>query len=299
MEPVSFTVGVAGLVGTFTACVDCFEYIRIGRSLGADHQTAIVKLDLARLRLTRWGRSVGIVQGDQDIDEAVAVTQLKSKLGAPEMDFETVTNTLGQLFTLFKMSAETSNRLSSRIESEDETDNSTLNADIAFLHKRMRDLAVQRQKKSTVLQKTAWALYRKKDFTNLVDQITELTSALVEVAPVKAQQRELCRAEVEEISNDRSLVVLKDILADPASDEHPHLDDLLHETVVKAMDERRGTIPMDIWKRNQVGEGSKIQQGDHISGDYKGLNLNQQRNHVAEDNKFGNNVTFHQGNRYM
>jgi Prion-inhibition and propagation len=299
MEPVSFTVGVAGLVGMFTACVDCFEYIRIGRSLGAHHQTAIVKLDLARLRLTRWGRSVGIVQGDQDIDEAVAITQLKSKLGAPEKDFETVTNTLGQLFTLFKMSAETSNRLSSRIESEDETDNSTLNADIAFLHKRMRDLAIQRQKKSTVLQKTSWALHRKKDFTNLVDQITELTSALVEVAPVKAQQQELCRAEVEEISNDRSLVVLNDILADPISDEHALLDDLLHETVVKAMDERRGTIPIDIWKRNQVGEGSKIQQGDHISGDYKGQNLNQQRNHVAEDNKFGNNVTFHQGNRYM
>jgi Prion-inhibition and propagation len=298
MEPVGFTVGVAGLVGTFTACVDCLDYIRIGRSLGADHQTAILKLDLARLRLTRWGRSVGIVQGDQDIDEAVAVTQLKSNLGAPEKDFETVTNTLGKLFTLFK-SAETSNRLSSRIEWEDETDNSTLDADIAFLHKRMRNLAIQRQKESTVLQKTAWALYRKKDFINLVDQITELTSALVEVAPVKAQQQELCRVEVEEISNDRSLVVLNDILADSTSDKNAHLDDLLHETVVKAMDERRGTIPMDIWRRNQVGEGSKIQQGDHISGDYKGQNLNQQRNHIAEDNKFGNNVTFHQGNRYM
>jgi Prion-inhibition and propagation len=60
MEPVSF-IGVAGLVGTFTACVDCFEYIRIGRSLGADYQTAIIKLDLVRLRLTRWGRSVGIL----------------------------------------------------------------------------------------------------------------------------------------------------------------------------------------------------------------------------------------------
>jgi Prion-inhibition and propagation len=197
------------------------------------------------------------------------------------------------------MSAETSNRLSSRIAWEDETDNSTLNADIAFLHKRMRGLAIQRQKKSTVLQRTAWAPYRKEDFINLVDQITELTSALVEVAPVKAQQQELCRAEGEEISNDRSLVALNDILADSASDKNAHLDDLLHETVVKAMDEWKGTIPTDIWGRNQVGEGSKIQQGDHISGDYKGQNLDQQRNHIAEDNKFGNNVTFHQGNRYM
>jgi Prion-inhibition and propagation len=297
MEPVSF-IGIAGLVGTFTACVDCFEYIRIGRSLGADYQTAIIKLDLARLRLTRWGRSVGILQGDQDIDEAVAFTQLKSKLGAPEKDFETVTNTIGQLFTLFKMSAETSNRLSSRSGLEDEVDNSIDNTDIRFLHDKMRDLALQRQKESTVLQKTAWALYRKKDFTNLVDQIAELTSALVEVTSVQAQQQELCRAEVEEISNDRSLVVLDDILAESASGEDVNLDDLLHETVVKAMDERRGMIAMDIWKRNQVGEGSKIQQGDHILGNYRGQNLHQQRHHIAEDNKFGNNVTFHQGNRY-
>jgi Prion-inhibition and propagation len=297
MEPVSF-IGIAGLVGTFTACVDCFEYIRIGRSLGADYQTAIIKLDLARLRLTRWGRSVGILQGDQDIDEAVAITQLKSKLGAPEKDFETVTNTIGQLFTLFKMTAETSNRLSSRSGLEDEVDNSIDNTDIRFLHDKMRDLALQRQKKSTVLQKTAWALYRKKDFTNLVDQIAELPSALVEVTSVQAQQQELCRAEVEEISNDRSLVVLNDVLAESARGEDVNLDDLLHETVVKAMDERRGMIAMDIWKRNQVGEGSKIQQGDHILGNYRGQNLHQQRHHIAEDNKFGNNVTFHQGNRY-
>jgi Prion-inhibition and propagation len=196
------------------------------------------------------------------------------------------------------MSAETSNRLSSRSGLEDEVDNSIDNTDIRFLHHKMRDLALQRQKKSTVLQKTAWALHRKKDFTNLVDQIAELTSALVEVTSVQAQQQELCRAEVEEISNDRSLVVLNDILAESASGEDVNLDDLLHETVVKAMDERRGMIAMDIWKRNQVGEGSKIQQGDHILGNYRGQNLHQQRHHIAEDNKFGNNVTFHQGNRY-
>jgi Prion-inhibition and propagation len=299
MEPVSFSLGAVGLVGTFVACVDCFEYIRIGRSLGTDYQTAIVKLDLARLRLTRWGRSVGIVQGDQDIDEAVAVTQLKTKLNAPEKDFETVTNTLGQLLVLFKMSAERSKRLS-RTRSNEVVDNTIDDADIRFLHERMQDLTIQRQKRSSMLQKTSWALYKKKDFTNLVDHISSLTSALVEVAPVRAQQQELCRAEVREISSDRSLVVLNNILAESASDEHENdnLDDLMHEIVVEAMDERRGTIPMDVWKRNQVGEGSKIQQGDQISGDYRGQIPQNLRHHIAEDNKFGNNVTFLQGNRY-
>jgi hypothetical protein len=133
-----------------------------------------------------------------------------------------------------------------------------------------------------------------------VDQISSLTSALVEVAPARAQQQELCRAEVREISSDRSLVVLNNILAESASDEHENdnLDDFMHETVVEAMDERRGTIPMDVWKRNQVGEGSKIQQGDQISGDYRGQIPQNLGDHIAEDNKFGNNVIFLQGTRY-
>ena len=116
--------------------------------------------------------------------------------------------------------------------------------------------------------------------------------------PVRAQQQELCRAEVREISSDRSLVVLNDILAESVSDEYEndHLDDLMHKTVVEAVDERRGTIPMDVWKRNQVGEGSKIQQGDQISGNYRGQIPQNLRHHIAEDNKFGNNITFLQGN---
>lgn len=190
---------------------------------------------------------MGIVQDDQDIDKAVAVTQLKTRLNTPEKGFETVTNTLRQLLVLFKMSVESSKRLS-RTRSNDDVDNTIDDADIRFLHDRMRDFAIQRQKRSSMLQKTSWALYKKKDFISLVDQISSLTSALVEVAPVRAQQQELCRAEVREISSDRSLVVLNDILAESASDEHENdnLDDLLHETVVEAMNERRGTIPMDV-----------------------------------------------------
>ena len=110
--------------------------------------------------------------------------------------------------------------------------------------------------------------------------------------PCELNSKELCRAEVREISSDRSLVVLNDILAESASDEYEndHLDDLMHKTVVEAVDERRGTIPLDVWKRNQVGEGSKIQQGDQISGNYRGQIPQNLRHHIAEDNKFGNNI---------
>jgi len=40
--------------------------------------------------------------------------------------------------------------------------------------------------------------------------------------------------------------VLNNILAKSASDEDVNLDNLLHETVVKAKDEQRGMIVIDI-----------------------------------------------------
>ena len=36
VDPVGATLGVLGLAGLFTVCVDCFDYIQSGRSLGKD-----------------------------------------------------------------------------------------------------------------------------------------------------------------------------------------------------------------------------------------------------------------------
>src|SRR5438552_3641270 len=102
MDPISFSIGVVGLVGTFTACVDCFDYIRIGRNLGEDYQTSVVKFDLVRLRFTRLGQSAGIVQGDQNIDEDVAVAQLKSRLATLDKEFAIIMQTLGHILRLFE-----------------------------------------------------------------------------------------------------------------------------------------------------------------------------------------------------
>ena len=48
MEPVGFAIGVAGLAGTFTACVDCFEYVQLGRKFGADYCDSSGEIPLSR-----------------------------------------------------------------------------------------------------------------------------------------------------------------------------------------------------------------------------------------------------------
>ena len=60
MEAASFAVGLIALAGLFNNAVDCFEYVQLGRRFGADFQTSLLKLDNARLRLSRWGQAVGL-----------------------------------------------------------------------------------------------------------------------------------------------------------------------------------------------------------------------------------------------
>jgi len=60
MESVGFAIGVAGLAGVFTACVDCFEYVQLGRQFGQDYEKCLLKLDAAKVGMSRWGAAMGL-----------------------------------------------------------------------------------------------------------------------------------------------------------------------------------------------------------------------------------------------
>jgi hypothetical protein len=65
-EAFGIFAGAAGLAGLFTPCIECFEYIQFGRSFGQDYERSLVKLDVVRLRLSRWGVSVGLAADPQE-----------------------------------------------------------------------------------------------------------------------------------------------------------------------------------------------------------------------------------------
>ncbi|KFX85878.1 hypothetical protein V490_09349 [Pseudogymnoascus sp. VKM F-3557] len=59
-EPFGIVASAIGIAFAFAACVDCFEYVQFGCHFGRDFQTSQLALDCAKLRLTRWGKSVNI-----------------------------------------------------------------------------------------------------------------------------------------------------------------------------------------------------------------------------------------------
>lgn len=85
---------------------------------------------------------------------------------------------------------------------------------MAKLDNKMRQLAIERQNKSGIRQRTRWALYQEKQFRRLIEDVTELVDSLVELFPAALQtQRELCDSEVSAIGDSEGVSVLKEIAA--------------------------------------------------------------------------------------
>ncbi|KAL9626667.1 MAG: hypothetical protein Q9164_007826, partial [Protoblastenia rupestris] len=189
-DAAGLTVGIAGL---FSNAVQCFEYIQLGRDFGKNFQTSQLKLDNARLRLSRWGSSLGLsgnLQGAQLVEERFDSQQI-----------ERAKALLGQILELFADAEGVSDKYKSRTKANDsrlttynlQTDLDPATAD---LHNKMRQLSIERQNQASLRQKAKWALYEEKHFRRLIEDITGLINGLVELFPAcqEVQQR-LCDVE--------------------------------------------------------------------------------------------------------
>ncbi|KAF5675933.1 ankyrin repeat domain-containing protein [Fusarium denticulatum] len=63
METVGLVIGVAGLAGLFTSCVEALDKIQSYRTFGTDSHVLNTRFKAARARFERWGPGVGIEQG--------------------------------------------------------------------------------------------------------------------------------------------------------------------------------------------------------------------------------------------
>jgi len=210
MEPAGLAVGALALAGLFNNAVDCFEYVQLGRNFGTNFQTSLLKLDNARLRLSRWGQAVGL-SGD------IANAQSLQSTALPTEDIPKAEKLLGQILELFADAEGVSAKFKSRASAND---SSLMVLDVQedmdsvhrSLHEKMRDLSIKRQNRTALHQKVKWALYEEKHFRRLIEDVIDLVNGLVETFPaVQQEQRELCEVEVSEIGTSDGLPILKDI----------------------------------------------------------------------------------------
>lgn len=229
MEPLGFAIGVASLTGAFTACVDCFEYIQLGRQFGQDYGKCLLKLDIAKVRMSRWGAAMGL-----GLD-----TYMKRQVSMSGEDLRLAKSLLEQISDSFKDAKRISERFEKHsILQKTRTDDllvydtvPNLNPSYQRLHLTMGELANQRQKKTSIRKKAIWAIYEKKRFDSMIEDVTGFIRELVELVPATQEdQRALCKTEVCAISETQDLALLNDIACED--------DNMLAAEVKKEMDNR-------------------------------------------------------------
>ncbi|KFY02934.1 hypothetical protein O988_01802 [Pseudogymnoascus sp. VKM F-3808] len=244
-EPFGIVAGAIGIASAFTACVDCFEYVQFGRHFGRDFQTSQLALDCARLRLTRWGESVNIYDdpklGRQD------ATATENQLAK---------DVLLQILALFADTEGASKKykLTAKAD-EDLSAYSTGDMDpkMAMLDKKMKSLAIQRQKKGRFLKLTSWALYHRSSLKDLLEQIVSLLDEIERLLPAPQFQTTLVQQEAAEIGDKQSLK----LIADAATG----VDSLLQMTVKEVIAGHQ---------YSNIGIKGQAHTGDAYSSDWSG-----------------------------
>ncbi|KUL81942.1 hypothetical protein ZTR_10354 [Talaromyces verruculosus] len=185
--------------------------------------TSLLKLGVVRLRLARWGQSVGLAN-------VVDVKSLQMMKLLPQ-DRRQLQDLLSRILELFvdaevvlkRFKKRNGNSAAPMLDPAKELDRVSTS-----LHQKMQDLVKNRQGKSE-LEQDEWTIYDEKNFTRLIEDINELVDGLVELFPgIQEEQRRLWEKEVSEMNtNENILPLLKEVACDQ--------DKLLSDTVIKVI----------------------------------------------------------------
>jgi hypothetical protein len=243
-EPFGIVAGAVGIAAAFTACVDCFNYVQLGRRFGRDYQTDLISLNCAMLRLTRWGQAVDIY-GDPKLGRADATAA----------EVQTAKDTLFQILILFADTESISKKYKLKAQDGDDLSvfmDDDLDPAVMALANKMKKLAIKRQKGSSILKTVSWALYHRAELQGLISDITLLLDSLEKLFPAP-QVLALVQQETADISNTQELRLVEEAARD--------VDNTLCTAAKEALAGHQ---------YHNISIKGKAQTGDAYSSDWKG-----------------------------
>ncbi|KAI5460182.1 prion-inhibition and propagation, helo domain-containing protein [Mariannaea sp. PMI_226] len=202
----------------FTSCVQCLEYIQVGRHFSKTYQSDLVTLRLLGMRLSRWGTAVKIYDNPP-------LTPLRL-LGASDVELIATRESLLQMLALFEDSAKES--LKFKLERQPGEDLRPYTVEDLgetghMIAKFMGELASRRRKGASNLKLVSWTVYEKNHLLSLINEISGAIDNLEQVFPAPQLDIVLasyCSQEVEELrakAKENSEAVLQ-LLAQLATD---------------------------------------------------------------------------------
>jgi Ras family protein A len=221
-EAAGLVLGVAGLAGLFTTCIDCYQLVRRGAALDKDYRILETKFNNQELRLLAWGRACGLVgdaEYDVRLDEHFLRTRIIETLQCIKALFDDERR-LRKRFGLKPCSPSSSSssiaglrRGMLRGNSSDGNGASSTSSGAQSSAPRKRESFFfwkkQQRSASRLRDQVAWAVSDREKFSELVqhlkdfnDDLEAMTRPLVEVL---ARQRRIVQMEIEEVQDMETL----------------------------------------------------------------------------------------------
>ena len=204
-DPASLTLGILGVAGLFSVCVQCFDMVQMGRSRNRDFEILHTKLDVQKVRFLIWGEAVGLVGSvatSEDLnllDIRPTVEKVLKCIHLLFTDSEKLTSRYGILKegNIFKAVTSTGNQ------------GSVFKRTFARFHRQIS----LRTHEISISRSARWVIDDEKKFRSLVQDLRDLIDdleGLTKSAQFFQRQREIVTYEIESISDTPSLELLHD-----------------------------------------------------------------------------------------
>lgn len=203
-EAAGLAIGGIGLAGLFTSCVDCLDYITLARNHGRDLEISLTQMSLLNQRLTIWGEIVKVQNEGYELPALREKwPQIGSTVGQALVSIKDAFTDISALEKRYglKASPESSSTAVAIHESR------ALNQIMDAFHIIQR----RRQKEMSVIKKTWWAVYDKKNFDALILVISFNIDNLEKISEslnVLERQKKKLASVIEEIDDVDSLKLL-------------------------------------------------------------------------------------------
>ncbi|KAH8656462.1 prion-inhibition and propagation-domain-containing protein [Ilyonectria robusta] len=164
MEAVGLTVGVVGLAGLFSSCLEAVDKVQTYRSFGSDSHVLDTRFKAAKVRFEKWGRRVGFGETMRSEDHHPTLA---------DRDISAAVQDIFQIITTLCDASDASAHHTSRTM--------TPSDDVSLGSLRPRPHGTRRRK-------LVWTLWGKTERTDQVELFEKLVQQLHNLVPVDAVQ---------------------------------------------------------------------------------------------------------------
>jgi hypothetical protein len=208
-EPVGTALGALGVCGLLTVCLDCFNLIQDGISLGKDFVLVEGQFSALRMRLYAWGHACGFMSErgyDRRLDNPAWKQHVQKQLNCISLLFLDA----AKIVKTYELA-----------ERYDHQAGGPVGPNAQFIDEGLQSFLVRirrTKKKAGLFGSLKWALVDKKRFTELVKQLKECVEALELVSKnlnLFEEEKRMVEYEIDLISDVDTLQSM--ISAEPAA----------------------------------------------------------------------------------